>query len=399
MRKIALFSLLMFVFAASIIAQDGFEFTDVVRHKTTTVKDQQSTGTCWSYSALSFMESEMIRAGVKDVPNLSPMYVARICYELKAEKAVRMQGHINYEQGGAFHDLLYVMKNYGLMPWDAYTGLQYGTDTHIHSELVEIYKNYIKAVIENKNKELTPSWKKGIVALLDSYLGVVPKSFQYNEKDYTPRTFADEVVKLNPNDYINISSYTHHPFYTQFAIEVPDNWMWGKVYNLPIDELMKVFDYALNNGYTVAWASDVSEKGFAYSKGIAMVPDADVENMTDSERAKWDNMNEYEKSKALYSLNKPCAEKKITQEMRQVAFDNYTTTDDHGMHIIGIAKDQFGKNYYIVKNSWGVSGNYDGYFYATEAFVKYKTMSIMVNKNSVPKDILKKLAEKNPELR
>lgn len=398
MKKYGILILLAFVVAVSAMAQDAYTFTDVVRHKTTSVKNQQSTGTCWSWSALSYFESEMYRVGKKDVPDLAPMYVARICYEEKAEKAVRMHGKINYDQGGAFHDVLFVWKKYGLMPLESYKGLNYGTDRHIHSEMVTIFKGYVEAVIENENKKLTPSWKKGLNGFLDSYFGKVPGKFTYNGKEYTTRTFADEVVGLNPDNYINITSYTHHPFYSKFAIEVPDNWLWGQLYNLPIDEFMQIFDHALNNGHTVAWASDVSEKGFSYSKGVAVVPDADYKNMTDSERAKWDDMSEYEKSEKLHSLNSPVKEKEITQQMRQYAFDNYTTTDDHGMHIVGIAKDQTGKKYYIVKNSWGVSGKYNGYFYASEAFVKYKTMSIMVHKDAVPKDIMKKLKEKNPEL-
>ncbi len=394
--KKAFISLIFTLISSSVLfAQSGFEFKDVVRLKTTSVKNQEGAGTCWSWSACSFLESEMIRTGKKDVADLSAMYVVRKCYSEKAEKAVRMHGKINYDQGGATYDVFYTVKKYGITPLEIYEGKNYGTDRHLHSEMTSIFKAYVNAVIKNANKKLTPVWKVGLNATLDAYLGKAPEKFTYKGKEYTPQSFAKDYVGLNMDDYIQITSYTHHPFYSKFIMEVPDNWLWGSVYNVKIDELEKIMDNALKKGYTIAWASDVSEKGFSHSKGVAVIPEVEIKNMTDSERAKWENVPK----KEILSLDKPMPEKNITQEMRQDAFDNYSTTDDHGLHIIGIAKDQNGKEYYIVKNSWGTNSRYKGYFYASKSFILYKTMSFAIHKDALPTDIRKKLSEKNPELR
>jgi bleomycin hydrolase len=281
---------------------------------------------------------------------------------------------------------------YGIVPESVYDGLKYGETKHVHGELDNILKQQVDAVVENKNKKLSTVWNQPVEATLNTYLGEIPKEFEYQGKKYTSQSFASDYVGLNMDDYVEISSYTHHPFYSKFIIEVPDNWSWDEVYNVPVDEMEQIIDNSLKNGYTIAWAADVSEKGFVTSnKGVAVLPTAISEEMSDAEIAKWEALPEKEKEKELYKLDKPVAEIAVTQEMRQAAFDNYETTDDHGMHIVGTAKNQDGKVFYKVKNSWGGYNEYDGYFYVSKPYVRLKTMSLMVNKNAIPKEIRTKL--------
>ncbi|MBS2098607.1 C1 family peptidase [Carboxylicivirga linearis] len=391
-----LMTLCMVLFSVAIIAQDeakGFEFETIYDLEATCVKDQYRSGTCWSFSGLGFFESEMIRLG-KNPANLSEMFVVRHCYSDKAEKYVRLHGSLNFGGGGAFHDVVYVMKKYGMVPEEVYGGLNYGEEKHVHGEMDEVLKAYVDAVIKNKNKKLTTAWKNGYEGILDAYLGEMPESFEVDGKTYTPQTYLDDVIGINPDDYIQVSSYSHHPFYSKFIIEVPDNWMWGEVYNVPMDDLMSIFNNSLENGYSIGWAADVSEKGFSYRNGLAIVPESNIEELADSEQSKWEAMTPAERNKRLYSFEEPVTEKVITQEMRQEAFDNYETTDDHGMQITGMVKDQNGTVYYKVKNSWNTGNKYDGYIYASEAFVKYKTMSIMIHKDALTKDLKKKLGVK-----
>ena len=395
-------SLFVFLFAISLVAQndkkevkedEGYKFTTVVDLPATSVKDQYRSGTCWSFSALSFLESEMLRMG-KDSVDLSEMFVVRYCYSDKATKYVRLHGSLNFGGGGAFGDVTYVLKNYGLVPESAYKGLNYGQDNHVHGEVDEVLKDYVDGVIKNKNKELSSAWHNGFEGILDAYYGDLPEKFEVNGKTYTPKTYASEVVGVDADDYVQLTSYTHHPFYNSFVIEVPDNWLWEEVYNLPLDEFNEVFQHALKEGYTIAWGADVSEKGFSHGKGLAIVPETDVKEMSDSERSKWEKLSKAEMQREMFSFDKPVKEKVITQEMRQKDFDNYKTTDDHGMHITGMVKDQNGTIYYKVKNSWNTNNKYDGYFYASEAFVLYKTMNIMVHKDALSKQIKKKLGIK-----
>jgi len=394
--KIVSFLLLVFAFSfTSIYAQDkkdnGYEFTTVKRLDATSVKDQHRSGTCWSFSAISFLESEMLRMG-KDPVDLSDMWIVRHAYSDKAKKYVRFHGNLNFAAGGAFHDVTNMMKENGIVPEAVYPGLEYGTDQHVHGELDAVLKGYVDAVLKNRNRELTPVWHDGFDKLLDTYLGKQPEEFTYKGEEYTPMSFAKEYVGVNPDDYVELSSYTHHPFYSKFILEVPDNWAYDQVYNLPIDELMEVMYHSVEQGYTIAWASDVSEKGFSWKNGVAIVPERDLENLQGTERSRWEDLSEEERQKMLYSFEGPVPEKNITQEMRQEAFNNYNTTDDHGMHITGVAKDQNGTRYFIVKNSWaGDDHIYDGYFYASDAFVRYKTMDIMVHKDAIPDDIAEKL--------
>lgn len=369
---------------------EGYTFTVKTEIPATPVKNQYRSGTCWSFSSLSFLEAELIRMG-KGEYDLSDMFVVRHAYADKAKKYVRFQGEMNFGGGGAFHDATYVWKKYGMVPEEAYDGKVIGEENHVHGELDAVTKAYVDAVIKNKNKKLTPVWFAGFEGILDAYLGEVPESFTYDGKEYTPRSFADE-LGINPDDYIEIGSYTHHPFYERFVIEVPDNWLFDYIYNVKLDEMMAVMDYALENGFSVAWGSDVSEKGFSWKNGVAIVPSEDVKDLSGTEKEKWEKLTAKEKKESLYSFDKPVEEKVITQEMRQMEFDNYQSTDDHGMHITGIAEDQNGNKYYIVKNSWGTEGHkYDGYFYASEAFVRLKTIDIMIHKDAVPAELRDKL--------
>lgn len=397
MKKIFLLVVAVLTFGIT-HAQDNekksvYEFTTVKEVKAGAVENQYRSGTCWSFSTLSFMESEVIK-NTGDVLDLSEMWVVRKVYADKAKRDVRMHGHFNFGGGGALNDAFDVMTKYGLLPEGAYEGLNYGEKKHVHGELDNVIKEYVDAVIENKNRKLSTAWYEGLNGILDAYLGVEPKEFEYKGKTYTPQSFAKDVVGLNPDDYVYLTSYTHHPFYKPFILEVPDNWSWASFYNVKIDELVQIMDNAINEGYSIGWAADVSEKGFSWKNGVAIVPETDVEELADSEKEKWEKMDEKERKSMLYSFKEIVPEKHITQEMRQEAFDNYQTTDDHGMHIMGIAKDQNGNEYYKVKNSWDDKNIYKGYFYVSKPYVKYKTMSIVVNKNALPKDIKKKLGIK-----
>ena len=371
-------------------AKEGYQFTDIVRLPTTSVKSQDRAGTCWSWSTISFLESEIIRLG-KDSVSLSPMFIVWNTYDEKANKYVRMHGSMNFGQGGASADVTWAIKEYGIVPLAIYDGLKYGEDVHAHGEIDAILKAYLDAVVSNPNKKLSTAWKKGYDGILDAYLGAKPEKFTWKGKEYTPQTFATEACGLNMDDYISLTSFTHHPFYTQFAVEVPDNWIGEMSYNIPLDELMDVLDKAIDKGYTFSWGSDVSEAGFTRG-GLAVVPEADTKEMSDAEIAKWVKMPKNQQTAEL--LKRPGKEKTITQELRQQEFDNYLTTDDHGMHVIGKATDQLGNKYFIVKNSWGDYDDYHGYLYASYPFVAYKTTSVMIHKDALPKDLKKKLGIK-----
>ncbi len=370
----------------------GYHFTLVRELPHTPVKDQYRTGTCWSFAGASFIESELLRIGKPEV-DLSEMFLVNHCYLDKADRYVRMQGNTNFGDGGLLHDILYVMKNYGLVPESSYPGLNYGEKKHVHGEVSNVLKGIVESVVQNKNRKISTSWSTAFRKSAEAYFGELPEEFKYDGKKYSPKTFlTDFAGGINPDDYVEITSFSHHPFYQQFILEVPDNWLWEKMYNVPLDEIEQTIDNALEKGYTVGWAADVSEKGFATSqKGIAVVPEIDKEDMNDSELRKWEKLSESEKDKQLYKLNKPGKEKLITQEIRQAAFDSQETTDDHAMHIVGTAKDQNGTKYYKIKNSWGPYNSYDGYFYASIPYIRYKTTAIMVNKSAVPGEIRKKL--------
>ncbi len=394
----AIMLLAYFLMPQPVIAQEeekeeGYVFEMVKEIPHTSVKDQNRSGTCWSFSTIGFLESELMRTG-KGEYDLSEMFTVRNSYADKAEKYVRMHGALNFGGGGACHDVTNCWAKYGIVPEEAYKGLSYGMDNHAHGEFDAVLDGYMEAVLKNKNRELSPAWYEGLNGILDAYLGDYPETFTYEGVEYTPESFAEE-LGLDINDYVEISSFTHQPFYEKFILEVPDNWAWGEVYNVPLNEMIEIIDNSLEEGYSVAWASDVSHKGFSFRNGVAVIPETDIEEMDNSERLKWEKMDAGERSKMLYAFDKPRQEKKITQEMRQEMFDNYQTQDDHGMQLVGIAKDQNGSKYYYVKNSWADDSNkYDGYFYVSVPFVELQTTCIMVNKNAIPKEIKKKLGIK-----
>lgn len=390
-------SALMLAFALSSVSakdkkkteDEGYVFTTVKELKITPVKNQNRTGTCWCFSTLGFLESELLRMG-KGEYDLSEMFIVSKNYKDKAEKFVRLHGKLNYAQGGSFEDVLQAWKEYGIVPESVMNGLQYGEDMHVHNELESASRAYLDEIIKNPNRKLSTAWKKGFDGIIDAYLGTAPEKFTYNGKEYTPKSFAAE-LGINPDDYVSLTSYTHHPFYTEFPIEVDDNWRWADSYNLPIDELMQVFDNAINTGYTIAWGSDVSEKGFTRN-GIGVIPDIESMERSGSDQDRWLGLSTSEKDAEIKKMmEKPCKELEITQEMRQQAYDNYETTDDHGMQIYGIAKDQTGKKFYMIKNSWGTDNKYKGTWYISENFVKYKTMNIVVHKDALPQAIKDKL--------
>ena len=368
---------------------EGFQFTTVKENPITSIKNQNRSGTCWAFSSLSFFEAELIRMG-KGEYDLCEMYLAHKTYEDRAKASVRMHGDVSFSQGGSFYDAVYCMKNYGMIPQDAMPqpGTLYGDTLPNHNELFAIAEAYVNAIAKGSQKQLSPVWFNGLNAIYDTYLGKVPEKFTHNGKEYTPKSYM-ESLGLNMNDYISLTSYTHHPFYEQFVIEVQDNWRWGLSYNLPLDEFMETMDYAVKNGFTFAWGSDVSETGFTRN-GIAVCPDVKKgADLTGSDMARWTGLSATDRRNELTS--RPLPEIEVTQEMRQEAYDNWETTDDHGMLIYGIAKDQNGKEYFMVKNSWGFSGKYKGIWYASKAFVAYKTMNILIHKDGIPKKIAKKL--------
>ena len=388
---LATFAFTAFAAEKTTAAVDTFQFTIVKENKITPVKNQASSGTCWSFSGLGFFESELLRMGKPEV-DLSEMFVVYHSYSDKADKFVRTNGHINFAAGGSFHDVMYVLKNYGIVPEQQMNGLNYGEDSHRHGELDALTESYVKTVVRNPNKKLSTVWKAGFDGILDAYLGKLPTEFTVNGKKFTPVTYAQS-LGLNMDDYVSLTSFTHHPFYTKFAIEIPDNWRWGESYNLPLDEFAKIFENAVDKGYTIAWGSDVSEKGFTRN-GVAVNPELKKENLPGSDQARWLNISQKEMEAKILAANGPQPEVKVTQELRQQGFDNYQTTDDHGMVIYGSATDQNGAKYYLVKNSWGTDSKYKGIWYASESFVLHKTINIVVHKDAVPKDILKKLGVK-----
>ena len=366
-------------------------FTVVKANKITSIKDQNKSGTCWAYSTNSFFESEILRKTGKTY-DLSEMFVAGKTYMDRAIKAVRMHGDVSFSEGGSGYDVQYCWENYGMIPESAMPlpGKMIGDSLANFSEFFSVMTPYVEAVAKNKASKLTPAWKNGLQGIIDSYLGKAPTSFQYEGKTYTPQSFAAS-LGLDMKDYISFTSYTHHPFWTEFAIEVQDNWRWPMSWNVPIDDLCKIIDNAIMNGYTVMWGGDVTEDGFT-RKGLGIAYDVKkARSMAGTDADRWFKLSSSEKKNKLGALGINAPEIVPTQEMRQEAFDNWETTDDHGMHIYGIAKDQNGKEYYMVKNSWGTYGDYNGTWYMTKAFVAYKTMDLIVNKNAVPKDIRKKI--------
>lgn len=355
--------------------EKGFELTILHDVEKPQVENQNISSTCWSFSSNSYLESELLRLG-KEPVDLSEMFIVWNAYMDKADMYVRMHGNYNFGPGGAFHDVFYVTKKYGLMPEEAYPGLLKGEELPIHLEMDNMLKAMVDVVVDNPNRQLSPAWKGAVGGVLDAYLGEKKEDFEYKGQPQTPRQFADN-LGINWDDYVEIGSFSHHPFYEKFIIEIPDNWMLDEVYNVPLSDLKAIMENALKNGYSFAWGADVSETGFSWKHGVAIVPEND-----------W---NKDEKAAKDSLLSKPIQNKVITQEYRQQEFDNYNTQDDHGMHITGMGEDENGNKYYIVKNSWGETNDAKGFLYASESYVLLKTIDIMVHKDAIPQSIKRKL--------
>ena len=382
-----------------------YQFTVVKENPITSVKNQYRSGTCWVFSALGFVESEVIRInGITDpaqYPDLSEMFVVGKSYYERGIKYVRMDGCLGFSAGSEADDVLHVIRDYGLVPQSAMSGMNYGTELPVQGEMDAVLKGFIDAACKNPNRKLTTAWKRAFQGILDAYLGESPEKFTVDGVEYTPASYRD-ALKFNPDDYVTLTSFTHHPFYTKFAIEVCDNWRGDEAWNVPIDEFMSVLEDAVMNGYTVAWGSDVSEPGFTRN-GLAVLVNTEARQTAGSDQERWVGPAPDKADAKPAKPSKKNARKEVkpeipdpvefdvTQESRQEEFDNKTTTDDHGMQIYGIATDQNGKKYYMVKNSWGETGKYKGLWYATEAFVKGKSLDILVHKDALPQDLKDKL--------
>lgn len=396
-KTIVLALLAVFAMSASAVTQDNKKenpnkpvFTVVKENPITSIKNQNRSGTCWDYSTLSFFESEILKATGKTY-DLCESFVANKTYMDRAIQVVRFHGDCEFAQGGSAYDVLHCIQNYGICPENAmpFPGSLYGDSLNNFNEFFSILTPYVMAIAKSTSKKLTPAWRNGFQGVLDAYLGKCPENFVYQGKTYTPKTFAAS-LGLNWNDYVTFTSYTHHPFWTQFAVEVQDNWRFPLSWNVPIEEISKIIDNAIMNGYTVAWGGDVSEDGFTRDGLAYMYDTKKLESMEGSDMARWLKLSKAEKKNIVDSLGVNAPEIKPTQKQRQERFDNWELTDDHGMLIYGIAKDQNGKEYYMVKNSWGETGEYKGIWYMTKTFIVANTMDFMINKNAVPKDIRKK---------
>jgi len=399
MKKL-LFLALFAALAIGAQAQDGKKesadskkpvFTTIKELPITSIKDQNRSGTCWAFSTLSFFESEILKKTGKTY-DLCEMFITNKDYLDRAVLTVRMHGDSEFSQGGSAGDVLIIMKEHGICPENAMPapGTLQGDSLANFNEFFSIMTPYVEAVAKNKAKKISNQWKEGLQGIIDAYLGKAPETFTYEGKTYTPKSFMAS-LGINLDDYVSITSYTHHPFYTKFAVEVQDNWRWDQSYNVPMDEMMRIIDNAIDNGYTIAWGGDVSEEGFT-RQGLAILYDTKAaQSLTGSDAAKWLKLKPAEKQEKFEKLGVDAPEIVPTQEYRQQGFDSWELTDDHGMHIFGLAKDQNGKEYYMVKNSWGETGNYKGIWYMTKAYIAGKTMDFLINKNAIPKDIRKKL--------
>lgn len=366
-------------------------FTTIKENPITSIKDQNRSGTCWDYSTISFFEAEILKATGKTY-DLCESFVANKTYMERATQVVRFHGDCQFSQGGSAEDVLATMKKHGIVPEGTmpFPGSLYGDSLNNFNEFFSLMEPYVAAIAKSSAKKISGQWKVGLQGILDAYLGKCPEEFTYEGKKYTPQTFVKS-LGINLDDYVSITSYTHHPFYSAFAVEVQDNWRFPLSYNLPMDEMMKVIDNAIEKGYTIAWGGDVSEDGFT-RQGLAYAIDTKkTESLQGSDMAKWLKMTAAKKKNLIDSLGCTVPEITATQKLRQQRFDNWELTDDHGMLIYGVAKDQNGKEYYMVKNSWGETGEYKGIWYMTKTFIAANTMDFLINKNAIPKDIRKKL--------
>lgn len=365
--SVALVTLMAF-FANAQEPDNEYEFNDKYRLETSSVKSQDRTGTCWCFATVSFLETELIRMG-KPEYDLSEMFLVHNTYQKKADRYVRFHGNNNFGQGGQAHDAMHELKEHGIVPEEVYSGIQYDGDTHQHYELASVLQGFLKPLVENRRNQPSTVWKDAYRAVLDSYLGETPDEFEYQGRTFTPESFA-EYLEINPDDYIELTSFSHHSYYEPFVLEVPDNWSHDLYYNLPVDDLMEVMYYSIENGYSVVWDGDVSSDGFSHKNGVAVVP---VDDDADFKK-------------------KPVEEKNINQEVRQELFNNFTMTDDHLMHLTGIGEDKNGKKYFLTKNSWGEDSNaYEGFLYMSDPYVRLNTIAVMVHKDAIPGEIAGKL--------
>ncbi|PID62417.1 MAG: aminopeptidase [Ignavibacteriae bacterium] len=375
MKRIILifvFTLTNIIFSQQDSVKDRHQFKMLKLIETTPVESQGYSGTCWAFASTSFVETELLRLGFDKV-NLSEMFTVRHKLLPMAKKYVQLHGKGTFGDGGQAHDLINVIKKYGFVPEENYSGKVVDKEKHNHGEMTTVLKGMLDAVIKKKGGKLTDKWDDAVESVLNIYLGIPPKNFKFKEKEFTPKSFC-ESTGFNPDDYVELTSYTHHPFYEEFILELPDNWSNGKYYNVPIEDIIKIIDNSLNNGYSVAWDGDSGRDNFLRKECYAVIPE-------DKENEKKDDKD-----------NTPEKEKNITQEMRQEAFDNFDVTDDHLMHIVGLAENQEGTKFYYTKNSWGTKDRkYDGYWYMSESYIKLKTVAIMVHKDAIPQTIKDKL--------
>ena len=357
-----------------------FKFKEIIRHTSSPVESQGRTGTCWSFSALSFLESEIMRINKRDKPIiLSEMFIVRKAYEAKAEKYIRMDGRTNFGEGGAFHDIPYVIRNFGIVPRSEYTGLKKKSDVYNHGEMFTSLNEIVQNA-KNEGKGIQKEWVNRYNAILDENIGKLPDNFKFEGERYTAQTFY-KMLGIDMNDYVSMTSFTNHPMNSECMLQIPDNWLWDKSYNVSIDDLYETVLHALKSGYTVAWGADVSEDGFSFGNGLAIVPLSKKTIEVEGEDDK--NFSEARADKKSSVFTIPDAEEVVTQEMRQEGYDSKKTTDDHGMHIVGLYKDGKGRKFFLVKNSWGTTNYPEGYLYVSESYFRLKTINIYLHKESV----------------
>ena len=368
----------------------AYIFGKLIEIPVTTVKDQHRSGTCWAFAGISFIEAEILRITGRKT-DLSEMYIVRHAYEDKASGYVRLHGKSNFGPGGQAHDVTNVIRKAGIVPETVYPGLSYGEEKHDHGELDAVLKGYLDAVVRKRGGRLTPVWHEAFAAILDVYLGKTPEKFDWEGKIYDPLSFAGN-LSIDPDSYVELTSYNAYPYYEMVNLEIPDNWSNDLYFNVPLNDLMQVIDHALLNGYSICWDGDVSDRGFSHKHGLAILPEKNVEDLDGTERARWEKLSESEKAGELYTFDKPVNEKQVDEALRREHFDNYTATDDHLMHLTGMVSDQNGTRYYIIKNSWDDNSNdRGGYLFMSEAYLKLNTVAIMVHKSALPPGLPERL--------